>query len=88
MSTPGSFAELLPSVESKVSKLEFWEFFVFMQDVFPTVLSTTALIAALTILSSTVVVLVIVVVVVDDAVVIVVVVNVVVVDVVVSRHTI
>ena len=86
MSTPGSFAELLPSVESKVSKLEFWEFFVFMQDVFPTVLSTTALIAALTILSSTVVVLVIVVAVV--VVVDVVVVVVVDVDVVVSRHTI
>ena len=58
MSTPGSFVAGLPSVEFNTSRLEFWFSKVFlMQDRFPTVCSTTALIAALTILSSTVVVL-------------------------------
>ena len=58
MSTPGSFEEnLLPLVEFNISMLEFWWSKIFMQDLFPTVSATTALIAALTILSSTVVVL-------------------------------
>ena len=58
MSTPGSFREeFLPSVGFNISMLEFCWSKVFMQDLLPTVSSTTALIAALTILSSTVVVL-------------------------------
>ena len=58
MSTPGSFGEkLLPSVGFNISMLEFCWSKVFMQDLLPTVSSTTALIAALTVLSSTVVVL-------------------------------